>query len=169
VAKVAKIKGIEEAKLEIMRQTQAEMPAILTTFADECMRFVWDRWPAKTGRSIEHLVVDAASGIVSIACPESYASNIYVAGERGSALVARLLPAINDNINVISQRASQRILAGDIARPGRGVPAGLVAAKIAESKAREKEMGRKRMSVAEARDRDKLRKRAARARKKAGG
>ena len=58
--KVAKIKGIEEAKIEIMRQTKAEMSEILTMFADECMDYVWALWPAKTGRSIENLFVNPA-------------------------------------------------------------------------------------------------------------
>lgn len=167
--KVAKIKGIEEAKIEIMRQTKAEMPRVLTTFADECMRFIWERWPAKTGRSIQSLVVDAGAGIVSIVCPEQHASVIHLKGERGPVLFTRLLPAINQNIDLISQRTSQRILADDIARAGRQVPAGLVAQKQAESKARAKEMRQKRMSIPEVRERAKLRKRLYRARKKAGG
>lgn len=169
MARVAKIKGIEEAKLDIQRQTKAEMPRILTTFADECMRFIWERWPAKTGRSIQALVVDAGAGIVSIVCPEEHASFIHLAGERGPVLFTRLLPAINQNIDVISQRTSQRILSNDIARAGRQVPAGLVADKIAQSQARAKEMKRKRMSIPEVRERAKLRKRLYRARKKAGG
>lgn len=164
--KVAKIKGIEEAKLDIQRQTQAEMPKILTTFADECMAFIWERWPAKTGRSIEALRVDAGGGIVSIACPENHASFIHLAGERGPILFTRLLPAINQNIDTISQRTSQRLLANDIARPGRAVPGGLVAEKVAASKARAKEKKKQRMSDPERRERDKERKRLARAAKK---
>ena len=167
--KVARIKGIEEAKVEIMRQTQAEMPEILTMFADECMDYVWALWPAKTGRSIENLFVSVAGGLVAIVCPEDHAPFIHLKGERGSALFTRLLPAINDNIDVISQATSQRILAGDVVRAGRRVPFGLVAQKQAESKARAKEMRRKRMSIPEVRERAKLRKRAYRARKKAGG
>ena len=66
--KVAKIKGIEEAKIEIMRQTKAEMSEILTMFADECMDYVWQLWPAKTGRSIENLFVSVAGGLVAMRC-----------------------------------------------------------------------------------------------------
>lgn len=167
--KVAKIKGIEEAKIEIMRQTKAEMSEILTMFADECMDYVWQLWPAKTGRSIENLFVSVAGGLVAIVCPEDHAPFIHLKGERGSALFTRLLPAINDNIDAISQATSQRILAGDVVRAGRRVPFGLVAQKQAESKARAKEMRRKRMSIPEVRERAKLRKRLYRARKKAGG
>lgn len=164
--KVAKIKGIEEAKLDIQRQTKAQMAEILTMFADECMGYIWDLWPAKTGKSIENLYVSLAGNIVAIVCPEDHAPFIHLKGERGSALFTRLLPAINNNIDVISQATSQRILAGDKPRAGRRVPVGIVAAKIAESKARAKEMKKKRMSIPEVRERDKLRKRLARARKK---
>ena len=164
--KVAKIKGIEEAKLDIQRQTKAQMSEILTMFADECMDYVWALWPAKTGRSIENLYVSLAGNLVAIVCPEDHAPFIHLKGERGSALFTRLLPAINNNIDAISQATSQRILAGDRPRAGRRVPVGIVSAKIAESKARAKEMKKKRMSIAEVRERDKLRKRLARARKK---
>lgn len=146
--KVAKIKGIQEAKIEIMRQTQAEMPEILTMFADECMDYVWALWPAKTGKSIKNLYVSVAGSLVAIVCPEDHAPYIHLKGERGSALFTRLLPSINDNIDVISQATSQRILAGDVVRAGRRVPFGLVARKQAESKARAKEMNRKRASKA---------------------
>lgn len=167
--KVAKIKGIEEAKIELMRQTKAQMPEILTMFADECMSYIWDLWPAKTGRSIENLYVSLAGNLVAIVCPEDHAPFIHLKGERGSALFSRLLPAINNNIDAITQAASQRILAGDTPRAGRRVPFALVAQKQAESKARAKEMKKRRMSIPEVRERDKLRKRLARARKKAGG
>lgn len=169
MAKVAKIKGIEEAKIELMRQTQAEMPEILTMFADECMPYIWEQWPAKTGRSIEDLYVSIAGGIVAIICPQDHAPFIHLKGERGSALFTRLLPAINKNIDSIIASTSRRIIAGEKPKAGRRVPMGLVAEKQAASKARAKEMKRKRMSIPEVRERDKLRKRLARARKKAGG
>ena len=164
--KVAKIKGIEEAKIELMRQTNAQMPEILTAFADQCMDYIWQLWPAKTGRSIEDLYVSTGGGIVAIVCPQDHAPFIHLKGERGSALFSRLLPAVNDNIEAITAATSKAILEGTVPRAGRRVPLGLVAQKQAESKARAKEMKKRRMSDPERRERDRERKRLARLAKK---
>ena len=167
--KVAKIRNMDAALADVQSQVQASTSTILAIFADECMDYVWDLWPAKTGQSIRNLVVNvSAGGSVAIVCPEEHAPYIHIAGERGSALFTRLLPAIENNIDRITDATTRRIERGEVELIPRRVDAGLVASKIAASKARAKQAAkarRDRMTEDERREQDRRRQERYRARK----
>jgi hypothetical protein len=167
--KVAKIRNMDEVIGEVKAQVEASTSEILAIFADECMDYVWDLWPAKTGQSIRNLVVNVSpGGSVAIVCPEEHAPYIHIAGERGSALFTRLLPAIENNIDRITDATTRRIERGETELIPRRVDAGLVASKIAASKARAKASAKARrgkMTDEQRRERNRRRQELYRARK----
>ena len=167
--KVAKIRNMDEVIGEVKAQVEADTSTILAIFADECMDYVWDLWPAKTGQSIRNLVVNVSpGGSVAIVCPEEHAPYIHIAGERGSALFTRLLPAIENNIDRITDATTRRIERGETELIPRRVDPGLVASKIAASKARAKASAKARrgkMTEEQRRERNRRRQELYRARK----
>jgi hypothetical protein len=167
--KVAKIRNMDEVIGEVKAQVEADMTTILAIFADECLDYVWDLWPAKTGKSIRNMIVEVSeSGGVAIRCAVEHAPYIYLAGERGSALFTRLLPAIERNINRITSETTRRIGVGEAAPKVRYVDPGLVASKIAESEARAKASAKARrgkMTDEQRRERNRRRQELYRARK----
>jgi len=167
--KVAKIKNMDAALVDVQSQVEADMTTILAIFADECLDYVWDLWPAKTGESIRNMIVEVSeSGGVAIRCAVKHAPYIYLAGERGSALFTRLLPAIEHNINRITSETTRRITAGENAPKVRYVDPGIVASKIAESEARAKASAKARqgrMTEEQRRERNRRRQELYRARK----
>jgi hypothetical protein len=167
--KEARLQGMDKAKLLLERAAVAEMPKTLAVFADECLQYIWQTWPAKTGRTLREIQVRASGNQVHLVCLIPYSVYIHLPGERGSALFTRFIPAIEKNIPALVRATTERIAIRGTDFQVRQCPPAQIELRKAETKLERQQVRevvkrkRKKMTDAERRARDAARKRAARA------
>lgn len=178
--KQVQIQGMDKAKVLLEQRALGELPKVLGVFADECLEYIWATWPVKKGKTISEIQVSVVGNRVLLVCLVEYSVYIVLKGDRKSALFSRFIPAIENNIDALVEKTSQRIASqGLYFQEGRRVDPSFVAKKVAEAKEKkrqEQEAMRKKyraahppLSADEVKRRDAVRKQNWRLKMKQGG